>query len=124
MRDFPAPPDELFLMPLGEETGNVVPCLGKVVLVLSRNPDPGVTVGITTREDFETHVGGAHSEIKLTIEDSMRAVVLFAKANGTETKIFTTYELEGLLASRSLARLGPDTQGIFEIILNFLLQTA
>lgn len=78
MGDFPVKPGDWVVMTL-ECNGEEYPCLGRVLTVGSRNPDPGVAIEFKTPEDLDQHTGGAHSVVKLSRYDSMWADIEFLK---------------------------------------------
>ena len=108
MGDFPLKPRDWVVMTL-ECGGKEYPCLGRVLVVGSRNPDPGVAIELTTPEELEAHTGGAHSVVKLSRHDSMWADIEFLKPNCGDSvvKTFFTYELKEMLEKNEIAYIPP-----------------
>lgn len=119
MRDFPASPGDWAVMQL--DCGSVeLPCLGEVISVGSRNPDPGVATKLKTKEEFETHVGGVHGSVRLSRYYSMWAEIKFIKPHCKDAvvKKFFTYELLGALKKNEIALIPPEDH--FVNLENFL----
>lgn len=123
MKDFPVKPECLVIRRLLSLDGNEYPFIGKCRVVYSRNPDPGVAISLTTKEEFEQHVGGIHSSIKLSYETSMWAEMVFAKPGEIETIVLHTYELVEEIAKNELVVLGCDENGFFDNHLNIMLHS-
>lgn len=123
MKDFPLKPGDLVIMPLNHIVEDERPFIGKCFTIYSRNPDPGVTISIATKEDFDAHVGGIHASVKLSYEDSMWALIVFATHEGPVSKVFHTYELVDMLEHNEIAVLGEDANGFFDNHFNILLHS-
>lgn len=121
MRDFPLAPGDLVVMSLSHLTEDEKPRIGKVFGVFSRNPDPGVTVMLATKEDFEAHTGGVHGSIKLSYYDSMWALIVFATPDGVIAKTFPTYELVQAMEENVISKISPEI--FFDNHLNVLMHS-
>lgn len=122
MKNFPLMPRDLVVATLEcADCDEKLPCIGEVQSVFSRNPDPGVTVELKTKEDFAAHIGGEHNLVKLSRYDSMWANILFSLPCCMEfiTSDIYTYDLVGELKNNSLARIGPEL--FFTNFRNFIL---
>lgn len=119
MGDFPLKPGDWVIMPL-DCRGREYPCIGRVLAVGSRNPDPGVSIELKTPEEFDEHTGGAHSVVKLSRYDSMWADIEFLMPHCEDSVIqtFFTYQLKDMLEKNEIAYVpAPDH---FVNIKNFL----
>src|SRR3989344_7814075 len=78
MKDFPLSPGDVVVAALEcRECDEEVSALGNVKSVFSRNPDPGITIELKTKEDLMRHLGGEHNNVKLSRYDSMWAHMFF-----------------------------------------------
>lgn len=119
MGDFPVRPGDWVVMPL-ECNGEEYPCLGEVLYVGSRNPDPGISIRLTTPEELDSHTGGAHSGVRLSRYDSMWAEVRFIKPGCSDgiVKRFHTYKLKEMLEKNEIGLVPAAYR--FESMLDFL----
>lgn len=113
MRDFPLRPGDWVVMRL-ECCGNDYPCLGEVIAVGSRNPDPGVAIELKTPEEFEAHIGGAHGGVRLSRLDSMWAEIKFIKPHCEDAvvKKFFTYDLVEKMGKNKISFVPPEDRFI------------
>lgn len=119
MGEFPLRPGDWVVMTLecGDEE---YPCLGRVLAVGSRNPDPGVATELKAPEELDEHTGGAHSEVRLSRYDSMWVDIEFLRPYCVDSlvKTFFTYELKEMLEKNKIAYIQP--QDHFVNMKNFL----
>ena len=123
MKDFPLSPGDVVVAALEcRECDEEVSALGNVKSVFSRNPDPGITIELKTKEDLMRHLGGEHNNVKLSRYDSMWAHILFVMpcCLSYETTDVYTYDLVEDLGRNHLARL--DSGLLFANFQNFVLQ--
>jgi hypothetical protein len=114
MKDFPLVPGDVVIMEIEGKTR-----LGRVVEVYSRNPDPGQTISLKSKVDFEEHVGAMHESVRLSRYTSMWAVIVFVVRTDLVTKYFHTYELTEMLENNSLAKIDPEK--VFDQYLNIAI---
>jgi len=123
MKDFPLMPGDIVVATLEcVDCGEELPMLGEVKSVFSRNPDPGVTIELKTKEDLILHLGGEHNNVKLSRYDSMWAHILFVTPCCLvfKTTDIYTYNLVAELKNNNLAKIGPEL--FFANFQNFVLQ--
>ena len=121
MDKFPLRPQDIVVMPLNHIVEDERPYLGQVLMVYSRNPDPGYTIALSTQEDFDRHVAGPHSSVHLTQEQSMWALIVFMTPAGPVAKIFHTYELLSMIAKNYLTIVDP--RDFFSIYSDIMLHS-
>src|SRR3989338_3052464 len=110
MKDFPLMPGDIVVATLEcVDCGEELPMLGEVKSVFSRNPDPGVTIELKTKEDLIRHLGGEHNNVKLSRYDSMWAHMFFVMPCCFAYKITDvyTYDIVEDLGRNHLAKLDP-----------------
>lgn len=109
MRDFPLRPGDWVVMRL-ECGGEEYPCLGAVIAIGSRNPDPGIAIELKTPEEFEAHIGGAHGGVRLSRLDSMWAEIQFIKPRCEDAvvKKFFTYDLVEKMKKNEISFVPPE----------------
>lgn len=121
MGEFPLKPGDIVVMTLNHIQEDERPWLGKVMEVYSRNPDPGYTIALRTKEEFEEHTGGIHSPVRLSRDDSMWALIIFATPEGPVANIFHTYELTEMIKNNELKKV--ESEDFFSNHLNILLHS-
>lgn len=110
MRDFPLKPGDFVIKRFSPMvSGQDAPWLGRVRTVYSRNPDPGVTIALHSKEEFDELTGGIHESVRLKYEDTMWAEVVFPiPGENPIIEMLHTYEIVEMLSKNELARIDPE----------------
>ena len=110
MRDFPLMPGDFVIKRFGPMvSGEDAPWLGRVRTVYSRNPDPGVTIALGSKEEFDELVRGVHESVRLRYNDTMWAEIVFPiPGENPLIEMLHTYEITEMMGKNELTKIDPE----------------